>query len=184
MVVEFAVGAPLTYTTIQRTNLHPNPKFGVDMSYMAGSITSGGGFGVSRVSGAGGPIPEITTWGRIQTSGTTPTYMDWRNTPTSIRINPNATYNFSSYIRPTSASTMNSGQYVLWYAADGTTLLATSTNPSSIALPTIVWNRMEYQVSSPNPNAAYAVYVSRAVSTTTFASGDRLDVTGMLVEAV
>lgn len=183
MVAKFSVGAPLTYNAIQRTNLHPNPKAGVDLTNLQGNA-SAGSIAFTRVSGAGGPIAEITTWARVQTTTAVSTYMDVRNRAGALPINPAITYNFSSYLRPTSASSATAAQFVLWYAEDGVTLLATSTNPSTPSLPNITWTRVEYQVSSPNPAAVYAVYVSRSVSGTTFPIGDRLDATGFLIEAI
>lgn len=180
MVSTFTFGSQaLTYNSIQRTNVHPNPKAGVDLSYYLYNAPSAT-VTPSRQTIAG-PIAEINTMARMVVASGSPAYLDIRNTALSMPVNPNATYSFSGYIRGIGTTTSTVAQFVQWIASDGVTIVSTLSQ-TGIATTSGTWQRPAFDNQVPPAGSAYAVYILRVLSSSTFAVGNLLDATGFLVE--
>ena len=178
-MVDFKFGGNVTRSFAQRFNLHPNPKAGVDVTYMLGSVQSGTG-SLTRAAVAG-PIAGINTVFQNTVTSGSPTYLDIRNTPTSLPITPGGNYNFSAYVRTIAPSSSQVMHYVQWFASNGVTVI-TTTIGSAVSTTSGTWQRLEFASPTVPPNAYYASHIVRGLSSSTFTTGNTCQVSGFLVE--
>jgi hypothetical protein len=180
----FTLGAPASYTKIQRYNLHPNPRGTVGTTNMALTASTGTWNTVAH-QGISGPIAGITSAFEISVATGSPAWLDcWNNPATNLPINPKLSYNFSSYVRGVAPTTSTVGHYITWFAGDGTSVIST-TSVTGIPATNNVWQRIEIANPTIPTNARYAIYTVRVFSSSTFAAvpADSAQFTGFLVEA-
>lgn len=161
-----------------RVNLSRNPKVGTNTTDWV-ATANGSTPTAARVNGAGGgPVGVGDTWLRATVTAAT-TYVDGRNGGVGANlIVAGQTYTFSGYMRPTSATASSSSVFVQFY--DASSALISTSNVAGPAL-TNGWTRVSLTDVAP-AGAVRAVIILRATSDTTYAIGDRLDVTGILID--
>lgn len=160
-----------------RINLSRNPKVGTNTTDWAVS-GSGTAPTAARTSGAGGAPGVGTTWYRA-TATASGTYMDFRTGGAGVNlVTPGVTYTFSSYLRSSSASDATTTLYIEWLDSTGAQI--GSVTGSVGHLSGTQWGRMSVSGVAP-AGAVRATIIARALNS--YISGDRLDVTGFLLEA-
>ena len=176
----FTVGSTSTYTRIQRFNSHPNPRAGVDLSFMQYNAPSAT-VTFTRAIGLTTPIATITTGFSVSVSSGTPAYMDVRNVASALPVNGYSSYNFSAYAREIAgANTGTLGVYVQWISGDGSTIIRTDSQ-LGITTTSGTWTRVEAALTPPT-NTYYAIFIVRGFAASTFSTGNAFQATGFLVE--
>lgn len=162
-----------------RRNRVINPVFGADTStYTASSSSSAPTF--ARVAAAG-PLPAVTTLGRL-TVVSTPTWVELRSdSPATNAVTGGEIVTFSTYVVGVTAASAQWSATITWLDAAGSVMPTPVT--ATAAFTTGVWGRASVSGTAP-AGAARARLAFRLTATAgTLAATDTVSTTGWLFES-